>query len=239
LNLTDPTELTIAAGTVTLTQGAHTIDTEADAASDDLVTITAAKGIGDFVLLIPENDARSIVLKHGTGNIFTFDGTDVTLDTDDHWAILFRIGSRWLVMSNSAGGGVSSDMRLWERAYFTGASLDTVSGLLHMKVATESLTIKEWEAEVGTAGTVPVQLALYINGAPAAGSPTITLSNSAAGGGMRRYARATLADLGLSAGDLLAVVVVVDGTTTDSAGPTGTAAVGPLMVGVSFIPTPA
>jgi len=63
--------------------------------------------VGDFAIIIPAHTDRSIVLKHGTGNIYTFNGADVTLDTVDHWAILFRNGARWIVMANSAGGGSS------------------------------------------------------------------------------------------------------------------------------------
>jgi len=107
LNFTDPTELTIVSGAITLTQGAHTVDTEGDASSDDLVTITAAKGVGDFAIIMPAHTDRSVVLKHGTGNIYTFNGSDITLDTADHWAVLFRNGARWVVMANSAGGGVT------------------------------------------------------------------------------------------------------------------------------------
>ena len=107
LNFTDPTELTIASGAVTVTQSFHTIDTQSDAASDDLDTITPAKGAGDFLILVPANDARSIVIKHGTGNIATFNGADITLDTDDHWAMMVRIGTRWLVIANVATGAAT------------------------------------------------------------------------------------------------------------------------------------
>lgn len=104
LNFTDATELTIATGAITATQSLHLVDTEGDAASDDLDTITAAKGAGDVLILCPADDARTVVLKHGTGNIATFNGADISLSTDDHWALLVRIGSRWVVMANAAGG---------------------------------------------------------------------------------------------------------------------------------------
>lgn len=107
INFKDPTELTIASGAITVTQSFHTIDTEADAASDDLATITPSKGVGDFLIIVPANDARSIVIKHGTGNIATFNGADITLDTDDHWAMMVRIGTRWLVIANVATGAAT------------------------------------------------------------------------------------------------------------------------------------
>ena len=54
LNLTDSTELTIASGAITVTQSYHTIDTESDAATDDLDTITVAGGEGDVLVIRPE-----------------------------------------------------------------------------------------------------------------------------------------------------------------------------------------
>jgi hypothetical protein len=104
IKLTAPTELTISSGAVTATRSAHRIDTQSNAASDDLDTITPATGAGDLLILVPEDDTRTVVLKNGTGNIRTFDGNDITLDSDDHWALLFYVGTRWVAMSNSGGG---------------------------------------------------------------------------------------------------------------------------------------
>jgi len=67
VNLTDPTELTIVAGVITKTQGFHTVDTEADASSDDLDTINGGV-IGDLLTIAPANAARQIIVKR-TGNI--------------------------------------------------------------------------------------------------------------------------------------------------------------------------
>ncbi|MFA5386023.1 MAG: hypothetical protein WC364_15440, partial [Eubacteriales bacterium] len=50
LNYTDPTELTINAGAITVTQSFHTVDTESDAPIDDLVTINGGS-IGDTLTL--------------------------------------------------------------------------------------------------------------------------------------------------------------------------------------------
>ncbi len=67
VNLTDPTELTIASGAVTKTQGYHTIDTQSDASSDDLDTISGG-GVGDILFLSAANDAREVVITRN-GNI--------------------------------------------------------------------------------------------------------------------------------------------------------------------------
>ena len=67
LNLTDPTELTINAGVITILQGFHTVDTQGDAASDYLDTILGG-GIGDMLILSGANDAREVIVTRN-GNI--------------------------------------------------------------------------------------------------------------------------------------------------------------------------
>ena len=63
LNFADDTELTIALGVITVTQGYHRVDTEADGASDDLDTINGGAE-GDMLIIFPENTARTVVAKH-------------------------------------------------------------------------------------------------------------------------------------------------------------------------------
>ncbi|KKL14192.1 hypothetical protein LCGC14_2518240, partial [marine sediment metagenome] len=63
------TELTIASGVVTATQGHHSIDTEADAATDDLDTINGLDS-NDLLLLFAASGARTIRIRDGVGNIF-------------------------------------------------------------------------------------------------------------------------------------------------------------------------
>lgn len=92
-----PPELTISAGgAVTATQSFHTIDTNGDAASDNLDTINwGGDGAGDsFVEIIVKanNDGRTVILKHLTGNIYNMTGADITLDDiTKHARILFDI----------------------------------------------------------------------------------------------------------------------------------------------------
>lgn len=81
LDFPTSTELTIATGSVTPTQNWHTVDTEADASSDDLDTIVASGVTDGFVLFLRANNtARTVVIKHNTGNIVTSDAQSVTLD---------------------------------------------------------------------------------------------------------------------------------------------------------------
>lgn len=95
LGTTAAATLTIAAGVVTVTQTAHKIDTEAAAASDDLVTVNGGYE-GALIILEAANDARTVVLKHNTGNIFNASGADVSLDNyGDTWMGRYD-GSKWL-----------------------------------------------------------------------------------------------------------------------------------------------
>jgi hypothetical protein len=73
------TELTIASGAVTVTRGFHTIDTEGDAASDDLDTINGGED-GAVLVIRPVHTDRTVVVKHNTGNIVLQSGADITLD---------------------------------------------------------------------------------------------------------------------------------------------------------------
>ena len=69
LNITDGTELTIASGAVTATQGHHSIDTEADAATDDLDTINGLDS-NDLIFIFAANGARTVRIRNGVGNLF-------------------------------------------------------------------------------------------------------------------------------------------------------------------------
>ena len=79
------TELTIAAGVITVTQTYHTVDTQADAAEDDLDTIGGVAE-GQIVILRAEHTDRTVVLKNGTGNLVL--GDDIYLDDVNKHVIL-------------------------------------------------------------------------------------------------------------------------------------------------------
>ena len=110
LNFDDSTELTISAGAITATQTFHRVDTEADASADDLDTISGGSD-GRILVLRAENGGRSVVIKHNTGNIQTYSGTDVTLSETYMPVLLVYDGalSKWLAFGGGgSGGGVSS-----------------------------------------------------------------------------------------------------------------------------------
>jgi len=93
-------ELTIASGAIAVIGSRYTIDTEADAATDDLDTINGGAD-GMFITISIANNARDVVLKHNTGNIFNPSGYDITL-TDIKQSVQLRYNSTaayWIVQS--------------------------------------------------------------------------------------------------------------------------------------------
>lgn len=94
-------ELTISSGAVTATSGFHSIDTEADASTDDLDTIN---GGPDTVMLILKaaDSGRTVVLKDGTGNL-KLNG-DFSLNNTEDRIMLMKDGSNWVELSRSDNG---------------------------------------------------------------------------------------------------------------------------------------
>jgi hypothetical protein len=93
-------ELTIATGVVAATGSRHTVDTEADAAADDLVTISGGAD-GQVLILAPANAARVVTLKAGTGNIEI--GTDFVMDDAASRIALISNGTDWFELSRANG----------------------------------------------------------------------------------------------------------------------------------------
>ena len=90
------TELTLAADVITPTQVMHSVDTEADAAADNLVTITAdAAKIGRLLILRCENAGR-VVTVESTGNIKLKHG-DLVLDDVEKFVLCLQItATTWI-----------------------------------------------------------------------------------------------------------------------------------------------
>lgn len=111
LDFPTSTELTIATGSVTPTQNWHTIDTEADAASDDLDTLATTNVTDGFVLFLrANNDARTVVIKHNTGNILCATAADITLDDQRDLCVLIYDSTltKWLAGTFSITSGSST-----------------------------------------------------------------------------------------------------------------------------------
>lgn len=93
---TADTELTIATGAITVTKSWHNVDTEANAATDDLDTINGGTD-GDILFLKANNTARTVVVKHGTGNIYMLSAADISLDNTEKAIMAIFDGTNWLV----------------------------------------------------------------------------------------------------------------------------------------------
>lgn len=116
LDFAASTELTIATGAITITQNWHTVDTEADAASDDLDTING--GADGYVLILhPNNDARTIVLRHNIGNILCVGNANLTLDDAHDIVVLTYDGTlaKWCALQGSPASNKSRslDASVW------------------------------------------------------------------------------------------------------------------------------
>lgn len=109
LELAGATEKTIASGAITVDQNYHTVDTQSDASTDDLDTITKQSDMDDgFILvLVPEHTDRTVVIKHNTGNILTEGDADISLDdTGDVVVLMYRSAlSKWVQIGGDLGTG--------------------------------------------------------------------------------------------------------------------------------------
>lgn len=94
-------ELTIASGAITVIHAWHLVDTESDAASDDLDTINGGS-IGQIIVITAANSARTVVVKDGTGNLKL--AGDCTLDNREDTLMLLYDGITWLELARSNNG---------------------------------------------------------------------------------------------------------------------------------------
>lgn len=92
--------LTIASGSITPTQGQHNVDTEAAAASDDLTNIvTTNLPDGSLLRLHIVNAGRVVTAKHaagGAGQMTLAGSADFVIDTTLKWVLLQRSGTDWV-----------------------------------------------------------------------------------------------------------------------------------------------
>jgi len=110
------TELTIATGDITVTQLYHTVDTEADAATDDLIGINGGND-GQFVVLRPVNTARTVVVKHNgsaaaADNILMGNNQDFSMDDDDDMILLIYdsaldTNGAWVEIARNVGAAAT------------------------------------------------------------------------------------------------------------------------------------
>ncbi|RLD17476.1 MAG: hypothetical protein DRI69_12190 [Bacteroidetes bacterium] len=101
INLDAAMECTIATGAITVANSYHTVDTEADAATDDLTTINGGTE-GQILIIRSNNSARTVVVKDATGNIQL--SGDMSLDNIEDTLTMIYDGSNWLETGRSNNG---------------------------------------------------------------------------------------------------------------------------------------
>lgn len=94
-------ESTIATGVIAPTQTLVSVDTEGDASTDNIDTITVATDL-NMICLKMENASRVPTLKHGTGNLSLPNGSDVAMVNDLLYWFIYD-GSNWLLSFDPAG----------------------------------------------------------------------------------------------------------------------------------------
>lgn len=95
-------ELTISSGAVTVEkEGYHTVDTESDAASDTLDTISGGS-VGDILVLQQDNSGRVVTLQHaGGGNIRLSGAVNFSFSSSVEFIQLIFTGTNWYQMTPS------------------------------------------------------------------------------------------------------------------------------------------
>ena len=101
LKTPESAELTIASGVVTATASFHSVDTEADASTDDLDTINGGSE-GAVLYIIPASSARNVVLKDSTGNLKMAGDFSLT-SIRDTITFIYQNGA-WTEISRSNNG---------------------------------------------------------------------------------------------------------------------------------------
>ena len=96
--LQDASELTISGGVVTSTGSYHLVDTEDDAASDDLYTIGGA-ATGKLLVIRMVSFGRTVVCKDGGGNLYL--AGDFSLTSQYDRLMLIGHGTDWIEISRS------------------------------------------------------------------------------------------------------------------------------------------
>lgn len=100
LRLTTEGSDTISAGAITITRTLMMVATESAASTDDLDTINGGATI-NLVVLRPQYDDRTIVVKHGIGNIVLRGKADIVLDDIEDGLLLVwdTTNSKWFDIS--------------------------------------------------------------------------------------------------------------------------------------------
>lgn len=137
--------LMISNGAITRTQVYHQVDTANSIPTDDLDTINGGTE-GDLLIIWPEDGARTVVVKHNTGNIWLSGKADISLDdTDDHLMLIYD-GAMWADTSGGGGAGATTFLALTD----TPAAYGGHAG--HLPAVNAGESALQWIAAAGWLG---------------------------------------------------------------------------------------
>ena len=115
-------ELTISSGAVTVTQNFHTVDTEADAASDNLDTINGGTD-GMWLVFRQDNDGRDVTIRHGEDNIVCPGENNIVLSTTADWVfgVYDADQTAWMIARGASDAGITGSgadeyIAVWDSA---------------------------------------------------------------------------------------------------------------------------
>lgn len=142
------TELTISSGVVTPTGWVHTLDTEGDAAADDLDTIAITNHPDSRLLMVrTESSARVVTLKHNTGaangKILTQHGLDIVLKDPLMFALLLRVGTVWYAIHVGTGASVDASSG-YETVRFKNLDVLTTGTSWSVPTGVYNILIRAW-----------------------------------------------------------------------------------------------
>lgn len=151
------TGLTIATGAITITQNFHRVDTEGAAASDDLDTINGLANDGMVLVLRAANDARTVIIKHGTGNIKCVGNADLSLDDAQDFALLVYDANllAWMALGIGSASGLTGSGTAGQIPYFSGVSTLTGESGFEYDATNNKLTAGQFVSSVAD-GTAPI-----------------------------------------------------------------------------------
>jgi hypothetical protein len=166
INIGTSTELTIASGAITVTRPYHRVDTESDAAADDLTTITAGAGVteGDLLLLMAENVARVVTVKD-QGSLLL--NGDFALSATDRQILLKYDGTNWVEIARSVPAGLTAVLSSNDTQVTTaGDPVETLwtYALPAGTLARDGDTVKVWAAGTLAGDTDSKTVNLFWNG---------------------------------------------------------------------------
>lgn len=167
-------ELTIASGAVVPPDGAsagggvYTLDTEGNAASDTLDTVTQTNTHdGQIIVLMAENASRVVTLNHaagGAGQLLLQDSTDFVFASLNAWVMFQRRSTDWVELMRwvppedltalTAGPLQAADLlRIWDDSAGTEKSISakasaTLAGLVELATNSEALAGTDTERAV-------------------------------------------------------------------------------------------